>query len=131
MLGLVVASCSKDQKVVNQLEGDWKVTSVKYNGVEDTQTDYSMTTYTFEKCKVKNGPCSGKLVTSDETKGSITFNFKYEIFEDGEKIRIEIDFLGLDTEEQVGDIIENSKDKFVWSVTDEDGDKMETTIEKK
>ena len=47
---LVFYTCSKDQKVVKELKGDWTVSSITVNGAPDT-TDYSQDVYSFSKCK--------------------------------------------------------------------------------
>lgn len=130
VLAFIAFACSKDQKVVRQLDGEWKVTEVKYNGVVDNSTDYSSWKYKFEKCKVSKGDCSGSWTTIDPTKGETTFDFTYSISEKGTKITINLNILGL-TESTTGDIIEHSKTKFIWSEKDAtSGDVTEITIEK-
>jgi hypothetical protein len=122
-------ACSKNQKVVRQLDGEWKITEVKYNGVVDNVSDYSKERYIFEKCKVEKGACPGKLKSEDPTKGPISLDFTYSISEKGTKITINFNFFGI-VSSDTGDIIEHSKKKFIWSVKDEDGDVLQTTIEK-
>jgi hypothetical protein len=129
LVAVTVIACSKNQKVVRQLDGEWKITEVKYNGVVDNVTDYSKERYIFEKCKVEKGACPGKLKSEDPTKGPITFDFTYTISEKGTKITINLNVLGF-VSSSTGDIIEHSKKKFIWSVKDEDGDVTQTTIEK-
>jgi len=126
MLAVVIslASCNKDQKAVNQLEGDWKITSLKVDGVAQPSSDYENTTYTFEKCKVKNGDCPGKI-----TEDGKSFDFTYNVSEKGEKMTIKFDILGTKVT-TVADILESSKTKFVWKSI-EDGETVESTIEKK
>lgn len=88
ILALIISSCSKDQRAVNQLAGEW----------EETQWDYSITvfgisqsetidppekrTYQFEKCKVKKGFCNGTLTVNDTE----TQDFTYTVEDEGETI---------------------------------------------
>ena len=118
-LVLIIAACSKDQKVVKQLEGTWKVTSAKHNGVAEPDSVYSGTRYTFESCKVKKGDCAGTV--SEDGK---SFPFTYNISEKGTKMTVTM--LGVSS---TSDILEHSKSKFVWKTTD-GSDVDETTIEK-
>lgn len=129
VIGIIAVACSKNQKVVRQLDGEWKVTEVKYNGVVDNSYDYSNDKYVFEKCRVKKEACPGTYKTVDPSKGETSFGFTYTISEKGTKITINLSFFGL-TESSTGDIIEHSKKKFIWSVKDEDGDVTQTTLEK-
>ncbi|HAQ72210.1 hypothetical protein N9545_01050 [Salibacteraceae bacterium] len=122
---LVIAACSKDQKVVKQLaDGKWEVTDLSYDGVSTPDSVYANDVYEFEKCKVKKEDCAGTWTTIDPTKGEVVTSFTYSISDKGETITINID---LST--TIADIVESSDDKFVWSTT-EDGTLIETTIEK-
>lgn len=116
----LIYSCSKDQAVVKNLEGTWKVESVTIDGVADT-ADYSNDTYTFEVCKVKNGACPGKLTTVDPSKGEVEYSFTYTIEGDGSTIKITMDVFGIEVT-TVGNILENSDSKFSWSETGENGE---------
>lgn len=117
---LIAAACSKDQKVVKQLDGEWKTTSEKVNGVElpDSLSD-NTGIYKFEKCKVKKGPCSGTYTDAGKS-----MPFTYEISEKGTKMTMTV--FGIAT---TSDIVESSKTKFVHKYT-EDGDTYEITLEK-
>jgi hypothetical protein len=126
---LIIAACSKDQKVVKQLaDGQWKVTDLSYDGVSEPDSVYANDIYEFEKCKVKNEDCGGTWTTIDPLKGEVVTPFTYSISDKGETITINIDLFGIPST-SVADIIESSDDKFVWSTT-EDGTVIETTIEK-
>ena len=133
----IAASCNKNQKVVRQLDGEWEVTEVRYNNSVQDLEDGSYI-YTFEKCRVKNEDCSGSYKISDPSKGTFTFPFTYSIQDDGTKIIINMSFMG-ETNTSEGEILEHSKNKFVWATTEEEEDmdgntmevKMVTTIEKK
>lgn len=128
-VSMIVLSCSKDQKVVRTLEGEWEVTGMTYDGDPADVEDYQNTTYTFEKCRVSKGPCDGKMTTIDPSKGEVSYNFTYSIAEKGTEISITLDIFGFQTT-TVSEIVESSKTKFVW-VSTQDSVEVETTIEKK
>ena len=92
LLSVVVWSCSKDQKVVKQLEGDWTVTNMTRNGTAVAASEYSGMKYTFENCKVKKGDCDGTLSVPDSTKGTYSQAFTYNIQDKGEIINIKFSF---------------------------------------
>ena len=126
---LIIAACSKDQKVVRQLaDGEWKVTDLSYDGISQPDSLFADDVYEFEKCKVKNKDCGGTWTTSDPLKAEIASPVTYSISDKGETITINIDLFGIPST-TVADIVESSDDKFVWSTT-EDGTLIETTIEK-
>jgi hypothetical protein len=127
---LLVAACNKDQKVVRQLDGSWKVSSMTYDGAPVPSEEFSNLTYEFEKCKLSEGDCNGKMIGIDPTKGEYTFPFTYKISDDGLKLHMTFSMFG-QTSITHGDIIESSKSKFQFSTTDEDGKKTVTTLEKK
>ena len=129
VFAVVIVSCSKDQQIVRKLEGEWKVTEIKYNGVSADASTYENTTYTFESCKVSKEDCSGTMEAIDGTKGLTSFPFTYSISEKGTQLTINLDILGFTTT-TVSEILESSSKKFVWSST-EDGVTTETTIEPK
>ena len=126
LLIVIVASCSKDQKVVNELEGTWDITRQSINGVVVGGNDG--TTYTFEKCKVKKGDCPGTLSALDSLKGNIATPFTYSISEKGTKISITYNFFGFETSIN-GDILEHTKTKFTYEYI-QIGDVYEETLEK-
>jgi hypothetical protein len=105
---LVIAACSKDQKVVKELEGTWKVTAVKEDGVAQPDSTFNTQTYSFEKCKVKKGPCNGTM--TDEGKA---LPFTYSISEKGTRITMTV--FGIS---EVGEILEHSESKFVFRSMD-------------
>ena len=117
---LIIGACSKDQKTVNRLEGDWKITEVTVDGVAEPDSSYRDATYSFEKCKVKKTSCDGTF-----TEDGKALPFTYKITDKGTKITMT--FLGI---QSTGDIIENSKTKFKWKFV-EDNEETITTIEKK
>lgn len=123
-----VYSCSKDQKAINNLEGDWKVASVTIDGVADT-ADYSMDKYTFEKCKLRKGDCPGTYTTIDPTKGEVASSFTYRFEGDGETLIMNVDFLGV-TVSTTGSVIEQTDSKFSWSETGELGEEIVTSLTK-
>ena len=131
LLSVVVWSCSKDQKVVKQLEGDWTVTNMTRNGTAVAASEYSGIKYTFENCKVKKGDCDGTLSVPDSTKGTYSQAFTYNIQDKGEIINIKFSILGLTATAVVGTIEEHSDSKFVYSYTESQGtDKIVETLTK-
>ena len=131
LLSVVVWSCSKDQKVVKQLEGDWTVTNMTRNGPAVAASEYSGMKYTFENCKVKKGDCDGTLSVPDSTKGTYSQAFTYNIQDKGEIINIKFSILGLTATAVVGTIEEHSDSKFVYSYTESQGtDKIVETLTK-
>jgi hypothetical protein len=129
VFSIAVYSCSKDQKVVKQLEGDWKVSARTVNGVAEPAASYASTVYTFTTCKVKKGDCDGTLTEADSTKGTVSTPFKYSISDKGEKIKISLSFFGITTS-ITGDIKEHSSTKFVYTYKD-DNETFEETLVKK
>jgi len=121
---VLVYSCSKDQKVVKNLEGTWNVSSITIDGVADT-VDFSNDTYEFELCKLKDGDCSGTLTSLDPSKGEVALSFTYSIEDDGETLNINLTdpFLGT-TISTVGTILENTDSTFSWSETAETGEEL-------
>ena len=120
-VAVIFAFCSKNQKVVKQLDGTWKITSMKENGVEQPDSLYKDVTYKFEKCRVKKGPCDGSMSEAGKT-----VPFTYDITDKGTKITITISAFGVS---ETSEIVEHSKTKFVWKTVD-GSDETETTIEK-
>ncbi len=106
---ILFASCSKDQKVVNQLEGTWKETSRNVNGVAQTPSN---ATYAFEKCKVSKSDCNGTI--SEDGK---SFPFTYSISDKGKTVKININVLGF-VDSSTGTIVEHTSSKFIYSYTD-------------
>lgn len=123
LFALICFSCSKDQKVVKQLEGTWKVTDEKENGVSQPDSTFAGETYTFTKCKVKKGDCDGTWTTDGKA-----VPFTYAIIDKGTKIRMTLNVFGV-SESETSDIVEHSDSKFVFKSTI-DGDVIETTLEK-
>ena len=116
---MLLVACSKDQKVVNQLEGKWKVTASTENGVVMPASSFENSYYEFQKCKIKDGACPGTY-----TEDGKALAFTYDIKDDGKKMVVTI--LGITDESE---ILEHSKTKFKWRSTD-GSDVTETTIEK-
>lgn len=111
---ILLIACSKNQKVVRQLEGDWIVTSYIINGVSQNMSEIGDIKYTFEKCRVKKEDCNGVMSAFDEDKGGdIGINFDYNIQDKGDKINIKFNLMGI-IDTRVGKIIEQSKSKFEY-----------------
>lgn len=83
-VAFIILACSKEQQVVNKLEGSWKASSAKgtFMGFEFDMplTDMNII-YTFYACKVKNGACDGVFQVD-----SLTDNFTYTIGGEGTTI---------------------------------------------
>lgn len=81
---LVLASCDKNQKAVNQLEGEWKVTSqtITAFGFTTTEAPEDNIIYTFNKCDNDDGNCTGTLqFNSDPAQ-----KFSYSAEDEGESL---------------------------------------------
>ena len=131
-ISVIVWSCSKDQKVVKELEGDWIVSSETVNGVAVPAAEYNGIVYSFTKCKVKKGDCDGNIAIPDSTKGTYNQAFTYNIQDKGEVINLKISILGLTSVTTTGTIEEHSDSKFVYSYTETGGtDKYVQTLTKK
>lgn len=124
-LSLIFNACSKNQKVVKDLEGEWKLSAETVNGVATPAAELVGTKYTFTKCKVRKEDCDGTLSVPDSTKGNLATPFTYNIQEKGEKINIKFSLLGLITEIN-GTIEEHSDTKFVYSFTSPTGNEKVT-----
>lgn len=130
-LSVIVWSCSKDQKVVKELEGDWSVSSQTVNGSPVPAAEYAGVKYNFTKCKVKKGDCDGTLTIPDSTKGTYSQAFTYNIQDKGEIINIKFNILGFSATAITGTIEEHSDSKFVYSYTETGGtDKYVETLTK-
>ncbi|MBA3899721.1 MAG: hypothetical protein H0X62_05840 [Bacteroidetes bacterium] len=116
----IVSGCSKDQKVIRHLDGEWKVTALTYAGMNADKESYEGQIYKFEKCKVSKGNCNGAKTFTDPSKGSsFTVPFSYNISGYGRKIMINYNFLGFSTEAVSGEVVEHSKSKFIYSYEQE------------
>jgi hypothetical protein len=139
---MILASCSKDQKCVNWLEGGWDVTGAVLIDSTGTETDIfalatsfggsAEGTFTFEKYSVKkeeNG--TAELILSTTIFGQTeadTTNFEYRIEDDCTTVWLrDVD----SSEENDANIEESSKTKFVVLVQEEsDNSQVRLTIEK-
>jgi len=131
LLSIIAWSCSKDQRVVKDLEGDWIISSLTTNGTPEPASEYAGIVYNFTNCKVKKGDCDGSVTIPDSTKGTVKQTFTYGISEKGKKITINLSVLTL-TQTIVGDIQEHSDTKFVYSYTESGGtDKIVETLSRK
>ncbi|HET6244084.1 MAG: hypothetical protein H0V01_06100 [Bacteroidetes bacterium] len=120
---ILISSCSKDQKVVRQLEGEWKTTSMTSDGTAMDKSSYESFTYVFTKCKVSKGDCDGSIKYKVPVIGEFSLPFKYAIAESGKKIVINIiieneiikAMIGAENQTINAEIIEHSKTKFIYS----------------
>ncbi len=93
LLSFILASCSKDQKVVEWLgDGTWLLTSSTVNGVESSYGGTIILIQTYNECKVKDVDCTGfHDYTIEENLGGIVTGrgtFLYRIHEKGTKITL-------------------------------------------
>jgi hypothetical protein len=107
VLFVLIASCSKEQRVVNKLEGTWKATeaTTEFAGLslQIPISEFTEILFTFNECKVKDGPCSG--VSSYD---GVTDDFSYTIGGDANTIQY-LDSLG---QEQSLTLLELEKESF-------------------
>lgn len=139
---VILASCSKDQRCVNWLEGEWDVTAAVLIDSTGAETDiFALTTafggsadgtFTFDKYKVsKDENGTAVLILNTTILGqteSDTTNFEYNILDDCTTVRLkDID----SNEEDDATIEESSKTKFIVLVQEEsDNSQARLTIEK-
>lgn len=115
----IFSSCSKDQKVVKELDGSWNISSRTYDGVAAPASETNGVVYKFNACKLKEGDCDGSISAPDSSKGTVTYDFKYSISEKGTKFNITVSLLGILSETVSADIVEHSKSKFVYKYLDQ------------
>ncbi len=141
VLALLISACSKDQKVIKQLEGTWKITAMTVDGTAVDAEFFSGTSTTFPKCKQKKETCVGTQTATFEFFGTTfttTTEFNYEVKDKGETFVMTVvksTTDGVSTEctddcTNTSTITEHSKEKFVTEFTDDDGVKTVTTMEK-
>ncbi len=120
-------ACNKDQRVVNRLEGDWKVTSVKFyvNNVIDnsfTLDPNETILLTFDDCKLKSDDWCNVVTKSTSNGQTQTENGIYQVTDDGEKIILDDDGSITSTDDRVtANITESSKKSFKFSWSEMDG----------
>ncbi len=120
-------ACSKEQRVVNRLEGEWKVKTIKEyeNGILSSSgdgLDGGTLTFDFEKCKLKSDDYCDLIITSVYNNDTETELYKYKISDDGETLVVDSDYNTNSTTDQESFVItESSKKIFKISVTEIDG----------
>jgi len=123
---LAFTACSKDQRVVNRLEGDWKVSSFKLyvNGTLDNTFTLDPNTtimMTFDDCKLKSDEwctVTTKTTAAGQTETEVN---KYKITGDGETFVLDNDNNTSTTADQENAVITESTKKsfkFNWSEMD-------------
>lgn len=138
---LTFAACSKEQRVVNRLEGEWQVTTVREyeNGVL-TSTGNGLISgetivFDFEKCKLKSDDFCDFTIKYTESGNTQTDSYKYKISDDGETFVWDNDYNSSTTTDQENYVItESTKKKFEISMTEMDGSdtyKTELVLEPK
>lgn len=141
-VALVMFSCSKDQAVVKDLEGNWKISSYKENGKSEDITFVSQFTYNFTSCKLKKEDVCPASISTTQLGVNLTQNFSYSISEKGTILTM----TQLSTVTSVGGlsntenctsnctesytIAEHSDTKIVLTDVEDDGDVIELTLTK-
>lgn len=76
-LCFLVLSCKKeDQKAVDNLDGNWKMTNLVVTGLPGGISLVGEFVYTFESCKIRKDDCSGLLKKNGELVTNFSFSFK-------------------------------------------------------
>lgn len=121
-------ACNKDQKVVNRLEGDWNLTTLKEyeNGVLTSPNNGLIPGETiifgFEKCKLKSDDFCDFTIKSTENGNTETESYKYKISDDGETFVWDVDYNSNTTTDQQNWVItESTKKNFKISMTEING----------
>ena len=143
---MILASCSKDQKCVNWLDGEWKITKLEVTDSTGATVDliaqaaaFGLTVsgrMLFDKYSVKKDE-SGTGTSYLSTKGNLfgqpidetdTTSYSYKIQDDCETVWIKEDG---SSSPYTSDIIESSKKKMIISEYDEtEKSTTKITIEK-
>ena len=74
-----MTACSKDQKAINTLKGDWKLSAVSIDGVDQNIASEEGIVHEFGKCKISEGSCDGVVKEDGET----FLSFTILVHEDG------------------------------------------------
>ncbi len=125
----IFAACSnREQKTINALDGEWKISSFKTNNVAVPEADFVGVGFEFLACKSKEYDfCDGIYTRVDSS--SISINFSYAINPTGETFSF--DFMSPDMQDISGSIVQNSNKKFTFKYTDLRGDSQEFVLEPK
>jgi len=128
LVGVTLASCSKNQKVVKDLEGTWRITHQVVNDTVVPDSVNAHILYEFEKCKVKKEDCPGTI--KDDQGGSFQLAFTYTIEDKGETIVFKAEVFGIQSN-STGTFKERSDTKMVIEEpNDANGNHTITTLEK-
>lgn len=113
MLMFVVASCSKDQRAVRILDGQWKLSRVNSNPVDADDN----VTISFTACKLKKEEYCKVSITEGTGSMSFTFNGDFKVIDKGETLELRFTSLG-QTQITRFKIKELTKSKLVIEVTE-------------
>jgi len=142
---LFLASCSKDQAVVKDLEGTWTITEYSEDGVAQDISGFTTKEMTFTSCKLKKEdvcPATMTIGTADFTQVE---NMTYSISGDGTILTTTTvstvstaggvsqteTCTGADDCTSVNTITEQTNDKLVYTNTRTDGRVSKMTLTKK
>jgi hypothetical protein len=91
---LFITSCSKDQKAVKHLDGNWGITEYFHDGKYEENLNNKIV-YRFEKCKQSKGDCNGQIIYKDSgIDNGVKWEYRnvqeftYNVSEDGTKISL-------------------------------------------
>lgn len=126
VLGMGIIACNKDQMVVNQIDGDWKVVKYVKDGVVAADSVLSGMEFTFDKCKQGDSDyCDGSVKISP-----FFFALKYRIEEKGEHMHMITQPGTVDADTTHFAILKHSK-KELQLKSEGNSDVLEFNLEKK
>jgi hypothetical protein len=89
-----LTSCSKDQKAVRHIDGNWGISELFYDGKYQENFDTKVV-YRFEKCKQSKGDCNGQIIYKDSgIDNGVKWEYRnvqeftYNVSEDGTKLNL-------------------------------------------
>lgn len=124
-----LTACNKDQQVINQLNGTWKLSKIEINDKDET-ADYEGTEYNFEQCRVrKDDQCEGSLKVI-KVGSPVSKSFSYVVSDDGEKITLTSTDANTGTDVESGDIKDSSNKEMKFELKDNRGNKKTLKLDK-
>ena len=125
---LLVAACSKEQRTINRLEGDWQVVAFKKNGADLPDSLYKELFFSFRACKAKDFDYCDGAMTRVTAAGTRVTDFKYSIGDNGKDFLIE--YVSLTLEPTKGVIKRQTRKQLVWEYTNSRNELHEMTFAK-
>lgn len=124
LVATLFAGCSKDQIVVNEINGSWTTSASTVNGNDDWVAG---DTWVFNKCEITQGACTGSYSVPTFL-GTLTSSFTYNVYNTGTKISI--DFSQNYSDISDVNIVEQTTTRLRVNYTDSNG-YHEKTLTKK